>query len=139
MAPDWVRELCGVVHATGAMFQFHQKEDGRQDGWIEESINWRDDEEAISFTLNAKRDDDTPKYKIGIAVLPRYHLDWIGKTYGRSVFAYERNPLPDNSYHGNLLLGSLIEEGGKPLKKQISEVLASHAEVQLREIARQAS
>jgi hypothetical protein len=132
-ASDWVRELNGAFRATGAMFQFQKRKDCREDGWIEESVNWMDDEDAISFTLGMKKDDKiTTKFKVGLALVPRHELDRIQKTYGSRVFKYERDSKPDNSYHGNLLVSDLSDEGGKPFKKLISDVLAFCAEVRLR-------
>ena len=112
------------------LFAF-QSERQRPDGWIEESINWEDNDSAIDFTLNQTNENEQPKFKVGIAILPRSELDKLKKRTGiKRVFCYERAPVDDNHYHGNLLLHHDIE---KPLKTMIRSVLAIASKIVLRQ------
>lgn len=100
----------------------------RQDRACETSINWEDDEQALHLTL---RNHQIAAY--GAARLKRDVIDTINTlpnlkpyvaTQGRCVF-YERAPLPDNQYHGNVLFSSQIP---KPVVRMISGYLAMHSE-----------
>lgn len=74
----------------------------RTDGGYETSINWKDDEFAISFTMQRRNQS-----QYGLAALERVVLDEerdrvsIPKTV-----EYERKPDladPENKYHGNIV------------------------------------
>jgi len=73
--------------------------------WGKESINWMDDEKALDFTLNQKKNERL-QFKVGAAILPRAAIDRINKFYGLTrPIRYERDPIKNvNPYHGNLLL-----------------------------------
>jgi hypothetical protein len=89
---------------TSPLFYFDNKH-RRPDGWIELSINWHDDDNAIDSTLKQRRESGELKFKAGVAILPRKGLDEIkmwDSIGGR--LAYERQPLSENKYHGNILL-----------------------------------
>jgi len=118
---------CVVANAT--LFPF-PGERVRLDGWIEESVNWMDDEDAVAFTLSQAKEDGEHQFKIGVAVVPRIELDKIGKKYGTERFTYDRSPTEVNRYHGNLLLKDI---GGRPFKRMICAVLAHNSEIILRE------
>lgn len=92
------------------LFHFLEK-DARDDGWIEQSINWYDNEEAIKLILDQKK-DGVIEFKAGYAILPREELDRVIRhPIYRDLFSYERKPiladnqenLPENPYHGNIL------------------------------------
>jgi hypothetical protein len=109
----------------------------RCDGWIEESINWMDDEHAIEITLNQKKQNGELQFKIGIAIIPRMELDRVKRRYA-GILDYERRPIPEdlnhgvkaNPYHGNVLLkGDMFSS----LKGQIRALLADRAEIRPRE------
>jgi hypothetical protein len=108
--------------AATHLFFFEGRDKG-EDGWIESSVNWEDDNRAIDFTLHqSKPGSDEPQFRAGVAVLPRHHIDSTNRlpTVG-GVLSYERAALATNSYHGNLLLRSEV----KRLKmKQIAAHLA---------------
>ncbi len=125
---DCVEVLGDSVVANIRLFCF-PKNRCRPDGWIEESINWMDDEEALQFTLNQTRQTGELHFKTGAAVLRRVELDRVRKRYIGHL-DYERAPLEDNPYHGNVLL-----KGGvaKHLVNQIRALLADAAEVRLQE------
>jgi hypothetical protein len=119
---------------TGAnmnLFAF-PSERSRPDGWTEESINWMDDPAAVGFTFSQTDDAGEPKFKVGIAILARNELDTLLKRHPgvRGIFRYERARLPDNEYHGNLLLH---QGKDKTLKRMIRDYLALISEIRLRE------
>jgi hypothetical protein len=77
----------------------------RQDGWMEQSINWEDDCGVMDFTLQQRKTDQTLQFKAGIAIIPRNEIDKIMLLPGSvDLLSYERQVLPDNPYHGNILL-----------------------------------
>jgi hypothetical protein len=102
----------------------------RQDGWIEESINWMDDQHAIDFTLRQTKDDGRSlQFNVGVAVLSRSELNKIRRRH-TDFFGYERARTEDNVYHGNLLLKADIR---KERKTMIRAKLADISEIHLRE------
>jgi hypothetical protein len=103
------------------LFHF-KKEHNRQDGWCEQSINWNDDENAISFTLKQKKKDGEIQFKSGLLLLPRNEIDrLITRPAIANSLSYERDILDDNKYHGNLLLKNNVPTR---LMKQIAAGLA---------------
>jgi hypothetical protein len=119
--------------ALAALFQF-QSCRSKEKPWLEDSINWMDDGNAISFTLKQTKNGEL-QFKVGIATLALEKLKLVGRKYGH--LSYERNAIEDkmdpsknNKYHGNLLLSRDLQ---KPFKNQIRSVLAEYAEVKLRE------
>jgi len=102
----------------------------RSDGLTDQSINWEDDTDAIEFTLSQLK-DGRPQFSVGIAVLPREEIDRLRLTIpGYSTLFYERHPLSDNRYHGNLLISA---SSSKPLKNVVAGALASRCQVIKRE------
>ena len=100
------------------LFEFKQREDGS----VEQSINWEDDESVIDFTLNQKKANGDLQFKEGVVILSRAEVDKLNRrpTIG-GVLSYERSPLDGNPYHGNLLLQANVP---KPIMKQIAAHLA---------------
>jgi len=105
------------------LFSFQDK-NARDDGWIAESINWQDDDMAIQFTLSQEK-EKTPgevQFKAGVAIIPLYDIDKLSKLPSvNGALCYERDPLPGNCYHGNILLRS---DTIKSDKRSIVEALA---------------
>ena len=100
---------------------FHFKQ-ARDDGAIEQSINWEDDASAIDFTLNQKKENGEFQFKAGVAILPRSEIDRLSRYPSiRGMLSYERSPLADNPYHGNLLLQRNVSTR---IMKQIAASLA---------------
>ncbi len=116
------------LYATAVLYQFCGT--NRPDGMYEASINWCDDESAIEFTFGQKNNDETLKYDGGVAILQRSELDKIKKRYGQEQFNYERAFIPDNKYHGNLLLNSTMMT--PTIKNMIRSVLAHNSEIRSR-------
>jgi len=96
----------------------------RADGTFEQSINWDDDENAIPFTLSQRRQDESLQFRGGVAVIARCDLDRLSKlpAFGEAL-SYDRQSLPENPYHGNLILAAGIS---KVRRKAIAVTLAMH-------------
>ena len=101
------------------LFYFMQP---RNDEKVEQSINWEDNGFVIDFTLSQEREDGNLQFNAGVAVLPRSEIDRLSKLPAiRGLLSYERSPLNDNPYHGNLLLQATVP---KAIMKQIAAGLA---------------
>lgn len=89
---------------------FHFKnEHRREDGWIEQSINREDDENAIEFTLNQKKEDGRVQFMAGVVLIPREEIDRLNRRPTvNGVLSYERQPLENNPCHGNILLSENV-------------------------------
>ena len=84
------------------LFHFNQP---RDDGGVEQSINWEDDESVVDLTLNQRKADGELQFKEGVARLPRSEIDRLNERPTISgLISYERSPLDGNPHHGNLLL-----------------------------------
>jgi hypothetical protein len=104
------------------LFQFSHPTD-RTDGWLEESINWKDDEAAIQFTMDQTKEDGTIQFKVGIAIIPRAEIDRLNKLPSvNGVLSYERQASDSNRYHGNILLRANVP---KLTQKRMCGSLAS--------------
>lgn len=112
-----------IEDGTPGSHLFHFKEDHRRDdGWIEQSINWEDDEQAIEFTLNQQKEDGSLQFKGGAAIIPRDEIDRLNKRPTiNGLLSYEKQPLEQNPYHGNLLLSKNVP---RPTMKKIAAGLA---------------
>lgn len=104
--------------ASAALFIFG--ENIRKDGFSEASINWLDDALAIDCAMHQLKKDGSIQFKAGVAILSR---DWIDKLMcqptAKDILMYERAPLEDNPYHGNLLRKDSV------INKQIKTVIAA--------------
>jgi len=108
--------------AASHLFYF-KKEQARVDGWIEQSINWEDDDSAVEFTLNQRKENGEKQFKAGVAIVPRNEIDRLGRlpTVDKGILSYERQCLENNHYHGNILLQTNVP---KPTMKKIAAGLA---------------
>jgi len=103
------------------LFHFRD-EHKRDDGWVEQSINWEDDESVIDFTLQQKKEDGELQFKAGVAIVPRSEIDRLkNRPTIKGMLSYERRPLDNNPYHGNFLLKAEVP---KPTMKKIAAGLA---------------
>ena len=133
--PDYPeRFIKGIPHsnlihdgiADQELFAFHDR-DIRADGWIEQSINWDDDEETISFTISQIKPNGEIHFKAGVALVLTEELERLKRrTTYRGKVDYERNEKDGNPYHGNLLV---INTLSKPTRKAISAYLAVVSEI----------
>jgi hypothetical protein len=91
----------GWINADGfvsaAAFQFTAASD-RMDSFEEASVNWYDDEGALSSLLNKRKENtDVLQFKGGAAVLARQYIDiLLSKPAGKGNLSYERQALKDN-------------------------------------------
>ena len=109
------------------LFQF--KDTKRSDGMIELSVNWLDDNRAIEIALDQRKENGELQFKAGVVLLSRDKIDEICcRPNIKGYLAYERRPLNNNPYHGNILLRKNIN---KHTKKQISDTLALMAVIKI--------
>ena len=111
--------------AIGA-FQFSDHTQNRNDTYHEASINWEDDDQAVILLLEQKKEGtEELMFKYGYARLP---LNLVKITLKSLIFKkyldFERKPLENNPYHGNILLSGNIN---KPERMMIQNSLASIA------------
>ena len=108
---------------SASLFSFQPREHiQRPDGYLEESINWYDDEGALTHILEQLKEDGDPKFKIGCAILLKEDIDQIRRRpFVQSYLEYERRPIDENPYHGNLLLSDKV---AKSVKRKISATIA---------------
>ena len=83
-------------------FQFSERPK-RSDDLTDMSINWEYDQDAVQFTLNQTK-NDRPQYPGGVAILVREEIDRWKLNTAYNQLSYEKQPLSDNRYHGNLLI-----------------------------------
>jgi len=115
---------------TSDLFYFnadHQKI-ARDDDYLEESINWRDDYGADDI-LFAQEKNGSIQFKGGAAVMCRLELDRLmKKPLNKEVLGYERKVIPGNNYHGNLLLHKKVQN------REMKKIAATIANVCFRGI-----
>jgi hypothetical protein len=90
---------------------FYFDDQPREDGNIERSINWEDDDGALATIFTQRKENGDPQFRAGAVRIPREELDRLAnRPTVRSILSYERSPLPSNPYHGNLLMQSTVEK-----------------------------
>ena len=100
-------------YPTQAAFRFDDYDSNRSDDYRELSINWVDDEDAVS-TLLAQTNTRTnaPQFQGGYCRLSRIALHAMKTYFDNGHLAYERRPIEadeikgivENKYHGNVLM-----------------------------------
>lgn len=100
-------------------FQFDVVE--REDGMCEASINWLDDVGAIDIALRQRKENGKKQFVAGVAQIDLELMKLVLQSMPPEVFSYERAELPENRYHGNLLLSSTVN---KPMKQMVMSGLA---------------
>ncbi len=73
-------------------------------GYNEASINWEDSSDVKAFSLNQKKASGENMFEEGIAILRTDILNLCEKCHGSDVIFHSRDILPDNPYHGNILI-----------------------------------
>jgi len=90
-------------HVTLSVFIF-KSNPFRSDGKEELSVNWCDDySKAVSIAMNQTKEDGSIQFRAGVAIIQKSTLDEMKKSpicMGR--LDYERAPLDDNEFHGNI-------------------------------------
>lgn len=120
---DWIDE---DGRPSAAAFQFDTAI-GRTDGYEETSINWYDEENALTILLTQQKENtNILQFKGGVAILPKEWVDTMMKNpAGNGIINYERRELPNNKYHGNLLRLSSLPKNQRTM---ISSALAMGVE-----------
>lgn len=121
-------EVEGSHVANVCLFEFRSNPN-RVDSWNEVSISWMDNEHVIEFTLKQKNDQEELRFKVGVAILPLVELKKLRNRHPE-FFHYERQPLPSNNYHGNLLLN---HDTNKTRRNLIRAGLANCSEIHRQE------
>jgi hypothetical protein len=97
---------------VGSQLYHFKREHVRDDGLIEESINWEDDSFAVKFSLKQRIEKSGKRelqFKAGVAIIDREDIDSLKNQVSvRGRLSYERQRLENNPYHGNLLLDKAI-------------------------------
>lgn len=94
----------------------------RHDGWVEQSINWEDNDSVVEFTLAQTRTGGEVQFKGGAALIPRAEIDRLKNLpVTRGLLSYERQAKDDNPFHGNILLQA---KTSKPTMRLIAAGLA---------------
>jgi hypothetical protein len=95
----------------------------RGDGGFETSINWEDNNDVLVFTLEYRDENNHLAFPHGAVRVPRQEIDHVNELEStRDTLTYERGPLPDNPYHGNIVFrGSLPN----PRLTMIANILAA--------------
>lgn len=109
---------------TSNLFYFEKRVNyNRQDGFIEESINWYDEPKALDILIQQKKENDKFQFQYGAVILSRSELDrLISKPTVGDTLSYERRKIEGNEFHGNLLLQESVE---KPKMKRIAASIAT--------------
>jgi hypothetical protein len=122
-----VKEDCSI----GSNLFYFNLENVRSDGWIEQSINWEDNDTVIDFTLAQEKADGTLQFKAGIAIFPRDEIDRLNRQPTlKGLLSYERQPLENNPFHGNILLKSGVPK--LTMKKIAAGIALTVSEINLR-------
>lgn len=101
---DGVIDVEGNLTVSLNVFKKYDTLD-RTDGYSELSINWHDNDDAIKFTMEEKKENGDIKYKYGIALGNIKEIDaHIKRLCWGKIIKYERKPIPNNKYHGNFLM-----------------------------------
>lgn len=125
----WVEEVGSTKVVLGPAFEPNHNprpHELRSDGYIDASINWEDEPEAIN---NLKRNNNA---QFGIARLPRVAIDELIEINRKRspdmehCLSYERARIEGNDYHGNLLYLRTI---AKPVLNMWAGILANYAEI----------
>lgn len=103
---------------------FSQANPPRKDGYCELSINWIDDSGAIELLFRHRSDNGDYQYKGGVCIVNLAVYTSLIRLFG--YLSYERKELPENRYHGNLLMEKLSLP--EPVKKQVYSFLATSSE-----------
>lgn len=111
--------------AAGA-FQFGDHTDKRTNNYHEASVNWEDDDGALTTLLEQKKEETGEiMFKYGYARLPLNLVRMTLKSLiDKKYLDFERKPLENNPYHGNILISGDIK---KPEKTMIQNNLAAIA------------
>lgn len=116
----------GFITADGFKFD-SPKDTHRTDSYEEASINWNDDEHALRILCNQKSEKKHDiQFKYGYSIMSLGDVLLQLRPFQR-FFSYERKPLINNPYHGNLLIeGSISGQTKKMMKDALATVASSN-------------
>lgn len=120
--PDWL--INGWDGVRGIAFEPNYKTaDHREDKAVETSINWEDDNSVLAFTLRDRQNAAYGAVKLTCHVLEAANeLPFLKSSGLKRVVYYEREPLKNNPYHGNLVFSSDLP---RPVVNLITNFLAT--------------
>lgn len=105
---------------TAEAFRF--SEEDRGDGYKDLSINWNDDENSLRTALEQRKSNGKIQFASGVASLNMKTVKiYLSPYFDKNQFSYERQSIPGNIYHGNLLITSDLAKG---LRSLVSSGLA---------------
>lgn len=117
-------------HPNFQAFKFDENSD-RNDSFKEMSINWNDDLESLTTLLSQKKTNtDQIQFKAGATNIKLVELKQNFCFFiSNHTFSYERAPLSDNKYHGNLLMDKNLEKHDKLMIQQGLALLATKTDI----------
>lgn len=105
-------------NVSSNLFHFRKPILQRGDGFEEDSINWNDDSDAQTLTMNQTKDDGSLQFKIGVAICSTEEIKRLRhRPLVKDNFNFERRPLEANPYHGNLLLKETVST---PVRRRLA-------------------
>ena len=127
----------GNVYVSSTFFKDKTgySESMKKPGYMEMSINWYDEEDALKHLKEQLDNNGRKQYLSGVAVFSRIALDSLCRNPafdGR--VSYNRDELPNNKFHGNLLVKKEIIDGkdkNKVARDMISASIAAACFVRL--------
>lgn len=111
-----------------AAFQFGDFTQFRNDDYHEASINWEDDPKALTVLLEQRKEgSDELMFKYGYARLPLNLVRMVLKSLiVKDYLSFERKPLENNAYHGNILISGSIKKQEKTMIQNNLAVIANN-------------
>lgn len=114
----------GYVRASAFEFNDHTKE--RSDNNWESSINWDDAPESLNTLLNQRSEKTNQLMFDSYSYILLSQLkNSMAIPLQEGHLAYERKPLPNNIYHGNLLSPATVDKKTKELIKSNLAMIAT--------------
>lgn len=114
------KEFISQGHVLASAFQFD--EEIRVDNYKELSINWNDNAKALEKLLVQRKENGKLQFSGGAAKLSLPTVKQVLKSFiDENQFNYERRPVEENEFHGNLLISADLN---KQLRTQVSNGLA---------------
>ena len=114
--------LTGDGEVSAAVFHFELSK--VNNGWLEQSIWWEDDDSVVDLMIRQKKEGGAIQFKAGVVRVPRWLVHYINKLpQFNEVLSYERKRLDENPYHGNLLLK---KDTHKIRMKTVAGMIAGH-------------
>ncbi len=114
------KEFISQGHVLASAFQFD--EEIRVDNYRELSITWNDNAKALEKLLVQRKENGKLQFSGGAAKLSLPTVKQVLKSFiDENQFNYERRPVEENEFHGNLLISVDLN---KQLRTQVSNGLA---------------